>query len=993
MRILLLGRVAFAVGGHRHTLSRSQVRGLFALLALHAGEPVSTPGAIEALWGGKAPQTARTRVHGYASTIRRALLDWGAPDCVESGRFGYMLRVTRDCVDALELAAGLREARSCTDTSKAIARYRDALALWSGEPLADATGSFVDAARIRLVNQYLGGIEAVTELELVHGHHAAIAAELAPLAAQHPLRERLTGILMLALHRSGDRSAALALYRRCRGELADTLGLEPGAELQRLHRAILAADPALDLDPAKREPVRLSRPVPAQLPFAPATLVGRERQLAKLDTAAQPGSIVIICGKGGIGKTALAVAWSHARSDRFPDGQLYVNLHGFSPGSPVPPMEAVGGFLRALGVPGEQVPTGEQEATARLRTELAGSRMLMLLDNAAHAGQVRPLLPGGTSVTVLVTSRDRLSGLAATHDAAQVALDSLEPGDAGGLLRRLLPERRLTDDEAAELAERCNRLPLALRIAAARLRDEPQLPVRRYAAELKGGAGLVELAIAGDTDTAIRVTFDLSYMRLDRTQRRVFRRLALVPGGDFDFMAVARLAGMSRARAKEQLAGLVGAHLVDMVADGRCAMHDMVRAYAAERATADETAKQIRAARGRLFGWYLATARAAGALTMPQLPLLPGTVKALWTDPADARRWLEGERRNLVAAVAVADGAGLPEYAWRLPDALRGFLWHTANRADWLSTASAALAAATTAGDPMALTAAHLNLGWYHFVYGRDEDAREHYGMAAQHAEPAGWVEARISALANAARAERDLGRLASALGLARMTLTAERDLGRGPAWESMIHALIASIHLPAGRLADAMHHAQLAAAAGASPIVRAGHSVILAEVNLAAGETDIAAQRFAEAAEVFERLRHNAGQAKCGTGLGAVAIERELYAQAAMHLDQALTLARQAGDEATEAEASHQLGRLMLRTGRAADALQHLDRGRQLGTVPNVRIAALIERSRALDALGRRLEAADAAQAAFHEASASEYPSLVTAAEQVLQQLERRAG
>ncbi|HZM81966.1 MAG TPA: BTAD domain-containing putative transcriptional regulator [Candidatus Limnocylindrales bacterium] len=975
MRILLLGRVTVAVGGHRHAFPRSQARGLFALLALQAGEPVSIAAAIEALWAGNAPQTARTRVHDYASTIRRALLQWGAPDCVDSGRFGYVLRVTRDRVDALELADGLREARSCTDPVKAIARYREALSLWSGEPLADATGSFVDGARIRLSNQYLSGIEAVTELELARGEHAAVAAELAPLATQNPLRERLIGLLMLALHRGGDRPAALALYRRCRAELAEHLGLEPGIDLQRLHQAILAADPALTIQ-------RGTKPQPAQLPYAPATLVGRDRQLAKLDAAAQPGQIVVISGQAGVGKTALAVSWSHAMSSRFPDGQLYVNLHGFSPGVPVAAAEALGGFLRALGVPGEQIPTAEDEAAARLRTELAGARMLMLLDNAVDAGQVRPLLPGGASVTVLVTSRDRLSGLAATHDAAQVALGALDRGDAVGLLSRLLPERRLGTDEAQELAQRCGRLPLALRIAAARLRDEPELTVRGYAAALAGGLG--ELAIAGDAGTAVRATFDISYSRLDPLQRRVFRLLALVPGGDFDLVAVARLAGLSQPEAREQLASLIAAHLVDTIDDERCALHDVVRAYAAEKAAADETAPGIRAARDRLYGWYLEMARAAAAYTIPELTLLPGPISGVWTDPARARHWLETERRNLVAAATTAADAGLPEYAWRLPDALRGFLWRTARRTDWLSTATAALAAATPSKEPIALATAHLNLGWYHFVYGRDEDALRHYELAAEHAEPAGWVEARIGALAGAARAERDLGRLGAALKHARTTLTLERALGRGAARESVIHALIASICLPAGLLAEALSHAEHAAAADLSPIIKAGHTVIVAEVHLENNEIEQAAALFAEAGQIFEKQGHRAGQAKCATGLGAAAIARQQFPEAARHLDQALTLAREAGDEATEAEASHQLGRLLRRTGRAAEALDHLHRARRLATVPTVRIAALIERSRALEALGRRDEAAEAAGAALHEAGGSEYARLLAEARQL---------
>jgi DNA-binding SARP family transcriptional activator/tetratricopeptide (TPR) repeat protein len=984
MRIMLLGPVTVAVGGHRYKLRRSQTRGLLALLALNVGEPLSVEAAIEALWGGRAPQTARARVQDYISAIRRELRAWGAPDCIERGRYGYVLRLVPDAVDALEMAAGLREARGLTDSGKAIARYREALALWAGAPLADASGSYVEGVRTRLVDQRLGGIEAVSELELARGEHTAVATELSPLVASHPMRERLAGTLMLALYRGGDRAAALGLYRRCRTELANALGLEPGGDLQRLHRAILIGDPALDPKTEASAETRLVRP--AQLPSAPAVFIGRDRLLARLGAAALPGRIAVLTGRGGVGKTALALAWAHAAVAEFPDGQLYANLHGFSSGRPVTAVAVASGFLRALGVPGREIPSGADEAMACLRSELAGRRVLMLLDNAGSAAQIRPLLPGESSITVLVTSRDRLSGLAATHDAQQIDLDGLPQAEAASLLRLLLPERKLSPEESTDLARLCGCLPLALRVAAARLRDDPGLDAADYARALASGTRLKELAIEGDTDATIRATFGLSYARLDKAQRRVFRLLGLLPAGDFDAAVAARLAATTPARASQRLAGLVAAHLVDVTDAGRYAMHDLLRAYAAESVAAEESAEAIREARDRVFGWLLTMARAASAMIAPEVPMLPGIAASpAWTTAAEALAWMESELHQLAAAVATAEAAGLPAYAWRLPDAARTFFWHTGRQAHWLAAAQQAVTVAGRAGDPAANAAAHLNLAWHHFVHGRDHDAHEHYGIAARHAEEAGWVEGRISALNNLARTERDLGRPSAALANLRTALTLERELGRGQAVESVIRGLIASICVPAGFLTEALHHAQIAVAASISAIGKAAHLVILAEVHEARGEIDPAADRFTDALRFYEERGLRAGEAKCHTGLGSVAIEKRDYAGAATHLDRAMKLAREAGDAAAEAAALHLLGRLSLGTARASDALAQLDRAQELATAPALRITVLIERGRALAALGRHAEAADVTREAEHEAIRSEYSALADRARGVV--------
>lgn len=583
-------------------------------------------------------------------------------------------------------------------------------------------------------------------------------------------------------------------------------------------------------------------------------------------------------------------------------------------------------------MPGQQIPPSGDEAAARLRTELAGRQMLMVLDNAASAAQVRPLFPGDGTVTVLVTSRDRLSGLAATHDARQICLDSLALDDAVDLLDGLLPSGRLTTDQTQELARICGGLPLALRIAAARLRDDPSLSTVDYAA----------LAIDGDPEATLRATFDLSYARLEPESQRLYRLAGLLAPGDFDSTAVAHLANVTVTDAKALLTRLIAAHLIDVGDAGRYTMHDLLRAHALEKLAAQE----ISAARERYFAWLLAMTRAAVRLIAPEVPVLPGlAADPGWTDAAPALRWLETELHHLLAAVSTAHDAGPAEYAWRLPDALRVFFWHTGRQAEWLDTASKALAAAP---DSMASAAAHLNLAWYHFVYGRDEDARDHYGMAARHATRARWAECRISSLNGLARAERDLGLLPAARAHLRASLTLERRLGREPAREGIIHGLLATVHLAAGQPDLALPHAQIAAAASLSDGARAQHLAILADVHLARLDFDAAASTLDTALERFAQLGHRAGQAKCLSGLATAGIERGRYDQAARQLDEAADLARQCGDRGTEATVTHLQARLRLRMGHPAEALALLDRAQSLATIPQLLQLVAAERRQA---------------------------------------------
>ncbi|MGP4115516.1 ATP-binding protein, partial [Streptomyces sp. 4N509B] len=440
--------------------------------------------------------------------------------------------------------------------------------------------------------------------------------ELAGLVREFPLRERLHGLLMVALYRSGRREEALGAYRVARGHLVAELGLEPGPELRELERRILAGE---ELEPVPDATATPAVTVPAQLPADVVGFVGREGELRELDglmagVGGRGGALAVVAGTAGVGKTALVVRWAHRTRERFPDGQLYVDLRGYGPEAPVSAEDALSGFLRALGVEAAAVPRDVAERSATFRTLLDGRRMLVVLDNARSVEQVRPLLPGSSSCFTVVTSRDALAGLVAREGAHRIVLHRMPLGDARGLLAGLLVERAAREPGAVDaLIERCARLPLALRITAELARSQPGRGLGELAEELADRQGALDLLdLDGDPYTAVRAVFSWSYQRLEPSVARVFRLLGLHPGHDTDVYAVAALAGAGVRRTRRALEVLVRAHLVDQVAGGRRYQpHDLLRAYAAELAAETDGPTERAEALARLLDYYLATASSA----------------------------------------------------------------------------------------------------------------------------------------------------------------------------------------------------------------------------------------------------------------------------------------------------------------------------------------------------------------------------------------------
>jgi DNA-binding SARP family transcriptional activator len=778
--IRVLGSVEAEIHGADVNLGPRQQRLVLGLLALEAGRLVSVDRLVELIWPVSAPRTAEHAVRVCVSRLRAALSAAGAgaedASIIAKGP-GYLLRTDPARIDAHRFQKLIDRARGAEDAT-AVALLEDALGLWRGPALADAAEEVRARLCAGLEESRLAAAEDRLDALLRLGSHRQALGELTALARARPDRERVIELLMLALHRGGRTSQALDTYRETRARLREELGIEPGERLRNLELRILREDPALCPPETQAAPTPDTAPVraPALLPPGIADFTGRDAHLRWLSEMIPQGSaampIAVIAGSAGVGKTALAVRWAHSVRDRFPDGQLYIDLRGCTLDAPVRPEQALAHFLRATGVPPGQVPVDAAEAAGMFRSLLADKRMLVLLDDACSAEQVRPLLPASSGCQVVITSRNRLDGLVARDSARRATLEVLSLPEALTLLGRMLGEDRVAaePEAAAELARTCALLPLALRIAAAQLSGQPGRLIRDHLAELRRGDLLAKLENAGDTEAAVGAAFELSYTALEPAVRRLFGLIGLVPGPEVTAEAAAALAGCDADDAARLLDRLAAAHLVDHAAPGRYTMHDLLRRYAAERAlkTQDEHTRQL--ATERLLAYYLSSALVAADLLYPYMLRLPALAQAAavhaasLSDRSAALAWLDAERPNLVAAVHAAAGhAAHREAAWLLADALRGYFYLRRHVPEWLAVAHAALAAAEAEHHTQALAAAHFSLGTAHMSRNQYPESFEHYGIARELSRASGWLLGEASVLVNLGVIEEDLGNLDAA--------------------------------------------------------------------------------------------------------------------------------------------------------------------------------------------------------------------------------------
>ncbi|GAA3349421.1 BTAD domain-containing putative transcriptional regulator [Amorphoplanes nipponensis] len=967
LRLRLLGAVEAHAGATPLALGPRKQRLVLGVLALEVNKAVPIDRLVDLAWPVGPPRTAGHAIKVCVSGLRGVLAGHDGVEIRTQGT-GYLLAADPMRIDVHRFRVLLTQAGEAADDGARIALLDRALELWAGEPLQGVAAPEVcERLGVGLAEARLTAVEDRIDARLRLGHHREVIDELTGLVAAAPRRERPAAQLMLALYRSGRAADALAVARGTRHVLADQLGIDPGLPLQRLERAIMRQDPALLLP----EPPRIAD-APAQLPAQVAGFAGRDDQLAELDALLADGAgaaVVTIGGTAGAGKTALAVQWGQRRRDRFPGGQLYLNLGGYSNGSPVHPAQALATFLRALGVPAEQVPVDLVEAGALYRTLVSDRRLLVVLDNAAGVDTIRPLLPGGAHCVTLVTSRDRLAGLIARDGARPLTLGELTPEGAQALLNGLVGARA-TDDPAAtaELARLCGRLPLPLRIAAAHLVCRPRRPVADLVEELSAGNRLTMLAVPGDEQSAVRAAFDLSYAALKPKASRLFRLAGLVPMAELTLPAAAALADLDPAPTRTLLSELADAHLIEELTPGRYAWHDLLHLYAAELAELEDTAAERESALLRLYECHLRTAGAAATLLYPQMQRLPplarGRAGLTFSGAAAALAWLDAERSTMVALVR--HGAGidaLRRCSWLLADTLRGYFWTRRYAEDWLTTAAGGLAAAEAAGDPHGRAAAHLSLAQAYRSLSRHDAAVEHFARARVDAGRAGWRQGEAAALGSIANLYRDQGRLADAAEHHRQALAIYRDTG-GRGGEAVSLGNLGNVLIESGELAEG-----IARLAEGMAIYRELGSVngrammhnSLGYAHLGAGRIAAARAEFDRALDLHREAGSREGEADTMVNMGEASRDAHDHALAARLARSGLEVAVDVGDQRIQADAHNLLGSIALSLGdREGAGAQHRDALRLAGEVGHGKgvAAALIGLAEADLAAGRHTDA-----------------------------------
>ncbi|MEW2130678.1 BTAD domain-containing putative transcriptional regulator [Streptomyces sp. NPDC005435] len=938
LRFAVLGPVRAWRGAEPVPTGSPQQRALLAALLLREGRTATAGELIDALWDTEPPPRALAAVRTYASRLRKAL---GAGVLVsESG--GYAVRGlgegALDLTTAQELAARAEKARHTGDLTEARETLRLALALWDGEPLAGVPGPYAETQRVRLDEWRLQLLESRLDMDLERGGHAEAVSELTALTAAHPLRERFRELLMLSLYRSGRQAEALAVYADTRRLLAEELGVDPRPGLSELQQRILRADPALagPSEPPAEPAVVAVRP--AQLPASVPDFTGRDAFVAELSEVLASASeaegrvmaVSALAGIGGVGKTTLAVHVAHRARAAFPDGQLYVDLQGAGP-RPAEPETVLGSFLRALGTPDRSIPESPEERAALYRSVLDGRRVLVLLDNAKDAAQVRPLLPGTAGCAALVTARVRMTGLAGAH---LVDLDVMSPEEALALFTRIVgAERVAAEREAAlDVVAACGFLPLAIRIAASRLAARRTWTVSVLAAKLADERRRLDELQAGDL--AVKATFELGYGQLEPAQARAFRLLGLADGPDLSLAAAAAVLDRPQEDTEDLLESLVDTSLLESAAPGRYRFHDLVRLYARSCAERDETAPgECAAALSRLLDFYLATAARVYAIERPG----DRTVEHL--DPAahdglafaghrDALDWLYAEADPLLACVRQSASGATLRRAVDLLLVAKDLAESGANAHQFGAAATAVRDAARAAGDARTEGRARTTLAQVHMAAGRFGEAEAEAQRAVELAEGAHdpWTD--CNALSERGIVAAYHQRNEEAESYLQRTLDAYRADGNLPGEASALCNL-SRVRLAMGRVDSAVE----LAGAGVAIYRELGLSVRLANGSYAlglalaeSGRPEEAEARLTEALTIFRDSRQRLWEGMTLFRLAGVRLAAGWPAAAAAQAEQSLSVLLHVGGDWRRAG-------VLTVLGRALDALGESDRARACWT------------------------------------------------------------
>lgn len=928
LRFGVLGPVMAWRGCEAVVLSSGKRRLVLAMLLLHANNRVDREQIVEDVWGARPPRSAVNLVQKYVGDIRRSLgLDGTS---LETAGTGYLLRVTPEQLDSAQFAMHLdqaREARGGGDLTAARRRLTDAMALWRGPAFSGVDTAAAATERARLDEYRTCALEDLAELNLLRGEYTLAAAELSRLATEYPFRERVRQLLMIALYRSGRQTEALAVFRDVQRLLAEELGADPGQGLRRVHEQILRADPVLDSHSVTRE--REVFPV-CQLPPDIPDFTDRVEPLSELVGLLDDGRVSVVVGAPGTGKSTLAVRAAHRVRESFPDGQLYLDLAGTSD-VPRDPVVMLAELLRALGITDAVMPDSLHERAALYRSLLADRRMLVLLDDAAGANQVRPLMPGAGGCAVLVTSRQRLPDLTGAH---QLELDVLEPDDARHLLALIAGQERIErePEPATAIVRSCGHLPLAIRIAGAKLASREAWTLRTLQDRLEDESRRLRELCVGEL--GVRANFDLSLRTLPDDAARAFRLLGLLGPETLPGWVIGPL--MDRHDADDLLEVLVDANLVrlvdtDRVGQLRYQLHDLLRTYAA-KAAEEYPLEERRAAVARVLAGWLALAERARDLFYPSLLAPPTGSSPRWQPAAgravaDPVAWFDTERGTLLGAIGLAADWGMHELAWELAVAAVPYYDHRSLYQDWYRSHRIALDAVRAAGNGTGEAALLRGIGQVN-IY-RDEDAKAFQALnrCLLLYRELGNKRGEALALSGLATMRRVLGQYDQALHDANEALEMFVAVGDRHI-EAQLRSSIGLMRLQQGHHDEALTWMEDGHRIARELGDRHREAAILRTLSghhRTVGDVTGALHCLTRALTIFNEIGDERCAAYAEQQIGGVYADLGDRSRASPALERAGTVFRLNGDRRNEAECWQQLGELDARHGETAAARLHL--------------------------------------------------------------------
>lgn len=986
MRFQILGPLRVQIHNRPIIIERPRWRSVLAYLLLHAGQPISTDRFLAAIWGSRAPATAGTQLQGAVSAIRRAFRQAGAGPLISTQSAGYSIRVEADELDLTAFTSATAAARKAaqSDPGSAVRQLRRGLDLWRGPALADISGAYVDVARARLEEERLAAFELLVSLEADRGNHEEFIPELISLVEAHPLRESLTGHLMRALAHSGRKADALLAYTKLRERLVTELGLEPGPELRRLQLELLQDGPVAPAtastggrsvaDPVDRHPrTTVDSPgfsagspgaVPRQLPPASTIFTGRASERERLravllsrPTGSTRATVVALHGPAGVGKSALSLHVAHEAAPAYPDGQLYLDLQGSTPGlRPLSPLEVLNRCLRGLGLRDVEIPAEENEAAACFRSATWGRRLLIVLDNAADLQQVQPVISASPATAVIVTSRVPLDLL---ETELSLHVDVLSPAEAVTLLSRISGRSAAEHPALNEIADRCDYLPLALCLAGARLAREPDLPAARLATELSDHRiRLDALELDGiGIRSSIRVSYDLLMAGsnpADRVAASAFRALGLLRAPTVEAGVIAAMTCPDNPTlATVALARLARAQLIIPDGDGRYRMHDTIRIVAEECATElmseAERAEMVTAG----LRFYAGCALRADELLRPNRQSLysrPGHLDLISAElagmvlrsPDDVSPWLDAELPNLIAAAELAATGGYEAATCCAVWIADGLSWVLRKRGEFhreLALARSALTAAERLGDESLRCRSLLYLGRAQLHLERNDEAAAAFTDSLESSQANGDLHGQLSAL-------NDLGLVALkredfSVARARFLECAELSVTASPRFRVGAVALhnLSLVQLRFGEWEEAGQALRRSVRLRRKSGDRAGVGgtlILLGMVTCKLGLLDEATQHLREGVSIS---RETGNRVDCWLGLSAlvaVYLRQGRYAEAAATAHRCLATARTIKHPFAEATAHRLLAGALQRTGDGRQAARHARLSEAINALPS---------------------------------------------------------